>query len=169
MSDYYFQKVPVMDCDCLASCPSQPEPCIIPPVGWQRGAMAGERVQRLPAAILAADIAGYSRLMLPTKRARFAHLKSHRHAQLDRTDQRRGFRGFAKFGRPLGLLKWEEIHEAETFRAGYFKCCGAFGHYIIRGRAGVRRCSQDRSANRYDRSVFRPERTGLGGRGTDVS
>ncbi|MBR0829407.1 tetratricopeptide repeat protein [Bradyrhizobium manausense] len=45
--------------------------------------MAGERVQRRLAAILAADIAGYSRLMGADEEGTLAQLKAHRHAQLD--------------------------------------------------------------------------------------
>src|ERR1700721_491041 len=47
------------------------------------GAMAGERVQRRLAAILAADIAGYSRLIGADEEGTLAQLKAHRHAQLD--------------------------------------------------------------------------------------
>ena len=46
-------------------------------------AMAGERVQRRLTAILAADIAGYSRLMGADEEGTLAQLKAHRHAQLD--------------------------------------------------------------------------------------
>jgi adenylate cyclase len=45
--------------------------------------MAGERVQRRLTAILAADIAGYSRLMGTDEEGTLAQLKAHRHAQLD--------------------------------------------------------------------------------------
>src|ERR1700755_2266807 len=45
--------------------------------------MARERVQRRLAAILAADIAGYSRLMGGDEEGTLAQLKAHRHAQLD--------------------------------------------------------------------------------------
>jgi adenylate cyclase len=45
--------------------------------------MTGERVQRRLAAILAADIAGYSRLMGADEEGTLAQLKAHRHAQLD--------------------------------------------------------------------------------------
>jgi adenylate cyclase len=45
--------------------------------------MAGERVQRRLTAILAADIAGYSRLMGADEEGTLAQLKAHRHAQLD--------------------------------------------------------------------------------------
>ena len=45
--------------------------------------MTGERVQRRLAAILAADIAGYSRLMGADEVGTLAQLKAHRHAQLD--------------------------------------------------------------------------------------
>ena len=45
--------------------------------------MAGERVQRRLTAILAADIAGYSRLMGADEEGTLAQLKAHRHALLD--------------------------------------------------------------------------------------
>jgi adenylate cyclase len=45
--------------------------------------MAGERVQRRLAAILAADVAGYSRLMGADEEGTLAQLKAHRHALLD--------------------------------------------------------------------------------------
>ena len=45
--------------------------------------MAGGRVQRRLTAILAADIAGYSRLMGADEEGTLAQLKAHRHAQLD--------------------------------------------------------------------------------------
>src|SRR6266850_5649425 len=45
--------------------------------------MAGERVERRLTAILAADIAGYSRLMGTDEEGTLAQLKAHRHAQLD--------------------------------------------------------------------------------------
>jgi adenylate cyclase len=45
--------------------------------------MAGERVQRRLTAILAADVAGYSRLMGADEEGTLAQLKAHRHAQLD--------------------------------------------------------------------------------------
>ena len=45
--------------------------------------MAGERVQRRRTAILATDIAGYSRLMGVDEEGTLAQLKAHRHAQLD--------------------------------------------------------------------------------------
>jgi adenylate cyclase len=45
--------------------------------------MAGERVQRRLTAVLAADIAGYSRLMGADEEGTLAQLKAHRHAQLD--------------------------------------------------------------------------------------
>ena len=45
--------------------------------------MAGERVQRRLTAILAADIAGYSRLMGADEEGTLSQLKAHRHAQLD--------------------------------------------------------------------------------------
>ena len=45
--------------------------------------MAGERVQRRLTAVLAADIAGYSRLMGADEEGTLAQLKAHRHALLD--------------------------------------------------------------------------------------
>jgi len=45
--------------------------------------MAGERLQRRLTAILAADIAGYSRLMGADEEGTLAQLKAHRHALLD--------------------------------------------------------------------------------------
>ena len=45
--------------------------------------MAGERVQRRLTAILAADVAGYSRLMGADEEGTLAQLKAHRQAQLD--------------------------------------------------------------------------------------
>ncbi|MBR0753638.1 tetratricopeptide repeat protein [Bradyrhizobium jicamae] len=45
--------------------------------------MAGERVQRRLSAILAADIAGYSRLMGADEEGTLAQLKAHRHTLLD--------------------------------------------------------------------------------------
>ena len=47
--------------------------------------MAGERVQRRLTAILAADIAGYSRLMGADEEGTLAQLKAHRHGLLDPT------------------------------------------------------------------------------------
>src|SRR5438874_13466837 len=47
------------------------------------GTMAGERVQRRLTAILAADVAGYSRLMGIDEEGTLAQLKSHRRALLD--------------------------------------------------------------------------------------
>src|SRR5947207_5551344 len=47
------------------------------------GAMAGERVQRRLTAILAADVAGYSRLMGADEEGTLARLKAHRRTLLD--------------------------------------------------------------------------------------
>src|SRR4249919_1204472 len=53
--------------------------------------MAGERVQRRLTAILAADIAGYSRLMGADEEGTHARLKAHRRTLLDpRIDEHQG-------------------------------------------------------------------------------
>src|SRR6266446_1317548 len=82
------------------------------PRGWET-ALATERVERKLAAILAADIAGYSRLMGADEEGTLARLKAHRRELVDpksaehrgRTVKRRGEGLLVEFASPVEAVR----------------------------------------------------------------